>query len=137
MDDDFTLSLVAVSLWVWIGSLLAASTLLGVGAVLLQSRWARHSGLAVSWLVATVVLVVIAAVALGWVGGAGQGGTLLSEYAQEAPFAIDTVLAFTLILRRYLPNGAPATHARIWTRPHASTPAPPHRAAANAPEARR
>jgi tellurite resistance protein TerC len=102
---------VAVSLWVWIGSLLAAGTLLGVGAVLLQSRWARRSGLAVGWLVATVVLVTIAAVALGWGGGVGQGVTLFSEYAQEAPFAIDTVLAFALILQRYLPDGDHQTAA--------------------------
>jgi tellurite resistance protein TerC len=35
---------------------------------------------------------------VGWV-------SLLSEYGQEAPFAIDTLLAFALILRRYLPGG--------------------------------
>jgi tellurite resistance protein TerC len=100
-----------VSRWLWIATFLAAGTLLSVAAMLLRSRLARSHRLVLGWLATTAILLLVAVAALGWAGGPDDAMTLLSEYAQEAPFAIDTILAFALILRRYLPDGDHATAA--------------------------
>jgi len=73
--------------------------------------WLGPHRLVLGWLATTAILLLVAVAALGWAGGPDDAMTLLSEYAQEAPFAIDTILAFALILRRYLPDGDHATAA--------------------------
>jgi tellurite resistance protein TerC len=107
---------VVVTSWAWLGTFLTAGMLFGIGWVLLRSHWAKCRGFVAGWVVATAVLVTATVFALTWIGlvvggEADEGATLLSEYAQEAPFAIDTTLAFALILRRYLPDGDHRTAA--------------------------
>jgi tellurite resistance protein TerC len=103
---------VEVSSWAWFASFTVIAMVLGAGALLLHTRWATHRLFALSW-IGTAVFLALAFSVISVTAGLDQDSALLGEYVQESAFVLDTVFAFSVILRRYLPESARPTAALL------------------------
>jgi tellurite resistance protein TerC len=103
---------VEVSPWAWFASFIVIAMVLGAGALLLRTRWATHRLFTLSW-IGTAVFLALAFSVISVTVGLDEDSALLGEYVQESAFVLDTVLAFSVILRRYLPESARPTAALL------------------------
>jgi tellurite resistance protein TerC len=103
---------VEVSPWAWFASFIVIAMVLGAGALLLRTRWATHRLFTLSW-IGTAVFLALAFSVISVTAGLDEDWALLGEYVQESAFVLDTVLAFSVILRRYLPESARPTAALL------------------------